>query len=115
MKGFIALACLLTISNSCIAQINTDEKLHFGAGIIAGVTGGVVAHKVSKGNKWWAIAGAVGTSLVAGLAKEGLDRSQGKEWDNRELAATVLGGVAVGVTIEIFNGIKRKKQSKAKL
>ena len=102
------------VGNSCIAQINTDEKLHFGAGIIAGVTGGVVAHKVSKGNKWWTIAGAVGTSLVAGLAKEGLDKSQGKEWDNRELAATVLGGVAVGVTIEIFNGIKRKKRNRSK-
>ncbi|MCO5724132.1 hypothetical protein [Robiginitalea marina] len=111
MKCLLFPILFLFGSPLAIGQVTFDEKLHFGAGIVAGAAGGFVAHKISKGDKWWTIAGAVGTSLVAGVAKEAIDEAQDGDWDNRELAATALGGVVVGVTIEIFSGKKKKKKA----
>ena len=85
--------------------------LHYGAGLVAGGAGAFLAHEISGGNKWWTIAGAVGTSLLAGVAKEAIDKWEDGNWDNAELAATVAGGVTVGVTIEIFHGRKKRKSA----
>jgi hypothetical protein len=110
MKRILIPTIILLSSYHALGQVTVDEQLHFGAGIVAGAAGGFVAHKISKGDKWWTIAGAVGTSLVAGVAKEAIDQAQDNDWDNRELAATALGGVVVGVTIEIFSGKNKKKK-----
>jgi hypothetical protein len=110
MKRLLIPTFILFSSYHALGQVTYEEKLHFGAGIVAGATGGFVAHKLSKGDKWWTIAGAVGTSLVAGVAKEAIDKAQDDNWDNRELAATALGGVVVGVTIEIFSGKNKKRK-----
>lgn len=112
MKPALVPLFVLFSSHLAMGQVTFDEKLHFGAGIVAGAAGGFVAHKISKGDKWWTIAGAVGTSLVAGVAKEAIDEAQDGDWDNRELAATALGGVVVGVTIEVFSGKKNKKKAR---
>ncbi len=92
------------------AQSN-DKLLHFGAGVVSGAAGAFIAHEISGGNKWWAIAGAVGGSLIAGMAKEAIDKNNYGKWDNGDLAATVAGGVTVGVAIEIFHGRKKRKSA----
>ena len=63
--------------------------LHYGAGLVTGGAGAFLAHEISGGNKWWTIAGAVGTSLLAGVAKEAIDKWEDGNWDNAELVATV--------------------------
>lgn len=94
-----------------MSHAQNDKLLHFGAGVVAGGAGAFLAHEISGGDKWWTIAGAVGTSLIAGMAKEAIDKSNYGTWDNGDLAATVAGGVTVGLAIEIFSG--RKKNNAA--
>ena len=55
----------------------------------------------------------VGGSLVAGLAKEAIDKNRYGVWDNGDLAATVAGGVTVGVVIELFRGKNRRGRTSA--
>lgn len=94
------------------AQAQDHELgLHYGAGLVAGGAGAFLAHEISGGDKWWTIAGAVGTSLIAGVAKEAIDKWEDGNFDNAELAATVAGGVTVGITIEIFHGRKKRKST----
>ena len=38
------------------------------------------------------------------------DEYKYKGWDNRDLAATVLGGVSIGITIDIFSEKKHRKE-----
>lgn len=100
------------LSSSYALAQNHDKWLHFGAGVVAGGAGAFVAHEISGGNKWWTIAGAVGGSLLAGAAKEAIDKNRYGTWDNGDLAATVAGGVTVGIAIEIFHGRKKGKSAK---
>ncbi|MDX1315600.1 MAG: hypothetical protein R3356_08865, partial [Eudoraea sp.] len=37
------------------------------------------------------------------LAKEAMDERSSNSWDNADLGATVLGGITVGVTIELIS------------
>jgi len=109
MKKFLVLTLLLSLGKSY--SQDHDLLLHYGAGIVAGGAGAFFAHEISGGDKWWTIAGAVGTSLIAGVAKEAFDKWEDGYWDNAELAATAAGGVTVGVTIEIFHGRKKRKSA----
>lgn len=101
---FIAFGCQLTQ-----AQIGKDKYLHFGAGVVAGAGGALLASELSDNNRFWTFTGAVGASLLAGLAKEAIDESNYGGWDNADLGATVLGGITAGVTIDIFTGRKRRR------
>ncbi len=89
-----------------------DKVLHFGAGVASGVVGAFIAHEISGGDKWWSIAGAIGGSLIAGAGKELIDNNKNGSWDNGDLAATVAGGVTVGIAIEIFSGRKKRRTAK---
>lgn len=109
MRKALLIMILSGLSSSYAFAQNHDKWLHFGAGVVAGGAGAFVAHEISGGNKWWTIAGAVGTSLVAGMAKEAIDKNKYGTWDNGDLAATVAGGVTVGVAIELFSGRKKRK------
>lgn len=108
MKKLLTLF-LFTVCSLSHAQ--NDKLLHFGAGVVAGGAGAFLAHEISGGDKWWTIAGAVGTSLLAGMAKEAIDKNEYGTWDNGDLAATVAGGVTVGLAIEIFSGRKNRQTS----
>ncbi len=105
------LVILLFLCFSAISSAQQDKLLHFGAGVIAGGAGAFLAHEISHGDKWWTIAGAVGGSLIAGVAKEAIDKNSYGTWDNGDLAATVAGGVTVGLAIEIFHGKKKRNTS----
>ena len=115
MKNSLALLILLFTVVRLNAQLENDKVLHFGAGALSGAIGGLLASEISDGDRTWTYVGAVGTSLLAGLAKESIDQSNGNPWDNGDLAATILGGVTVGVTIDLFSGKKRRKRNQLTL
>lgn len=115
MKCATVIFVLALITFQGNAQLEQDKVLHFGVGALCGVGGAVLADELSDGNRFWIFTGAVAGSLLAGVAKEAWDEQQNNTWDNGDLAATVLGGVAVGVTIELFSGKKRKARRKAKV
>lgn len=114
------LALLLFVQFSLKGQVEDDKVLHFAAGAFSGAAGALIASKISKRNRFWTVTGSVGASLLAGLAKEAIDKSNGGKWDNGDLAATVLGGVTVGVSIELFSKksgkyyVRRDKSAKKK-
>ena len=99
---------LLLIQFSVRGQIEQDKALHFAAGAFAGATGALIASKVTKRNRFWTVTGSVAASVLAGLAKEAIDTGNGGEWDNGDLAATALGGVTVGISIELFSKLEGK-------
>jgi hypothetical protein len=104
---FLILVLLITKS---YAQIEKDKALHFLGGNLYGLVGAGLASQISKGNRAWTFVGSVGGSLLIGLAKEAIDENQYNGWDNADLLATVLGGAAVGVTIDIFKKRKKRKR-----
>lgn len=92
-------------------QVERDKALHFLGGSLFGLAGAGIAKQMSDGNRVWTFVGSVAGSAVAGVAKEAIDSGQdGNQWDNDDLAATVLGGITVGVTIDIFSKKKDKKR-----
>ena len=102
---FAALACKLSY-----AQIQNDDVLHFSAGILSGAGGAFIASEISHGNRFWTFTGAIAGSLLAGTIKEAIDNKNYGGWDNRDLGATVLGGITAGITIDIFT--KKRKTKK---
>lgn len=109
MKKIVILLLFFNSTTQLFGQIESDKALHFLGGNLYGLVGAGVASEISDGNRTWTFIGAVGGSLLIGLAKESIDEKQYGGWDNADLLATVLGGIAVGVTIDIF---KKKKQRK---
>lgn len=103
---------LLFLSGFTAFAQSEDKILHFGAGVVSGAAGAFIAHEISGGDKWWSIAGAIGGSLIAGAGKELIDNNKNGSWDNGDLAATVAGGITVGVAIELFSGRKKRRTAK---
>ena len=88
------------------AQDFNDKAKHFGAGFVIGGVGGYTANKMFDGNRYWTWAGAVGSSLVAGLAKESQDGTK----EINDVMYTTLGGVASGLLLELLLNKKRKSR-----
>ena len=108
----IMLSILIFISALPLsAQLQEDKVLHFAAGAASGFIGAKIADKISHKDPNWRIVGAFASSLLVGLAKEAYDEHQYKGWNNDDLAVTVLGGVTVGVAINLFSGKKNKKKT----
>lgn len=111
--SFLVLLLFVLTCLPLKAQVEQDKILHFGIGALTGAAGALVASELSNQNRFWTVTGAVATSLLAGIAKEAYDERQSNSWDNADLGATVLGGIAVGVTIELFTKKNGKRyQSK---
>lgn len=107
MKQFLSvflLSCFYTISS---AQIADDKLKHFGAGVAIGGIGALAANKLFNGDRYWTWSMAVGSSLAAGLAKEGYDKSNGNSWENSDILYTALGGIVSGLAFELF--VNRKQ------
>ena len=103
----LVLFCMLTSSH---AQVERDKALHFLGGNLFGLAGAGIAKQASDGNRVWTFVGSVMGSTLIGIAKESVDAGQSDNgWDNDDLAATILGGVTVGVTIELFSKKKKKR------
>lgn len=115
MQKILILLAILT-QFSLHAQIREDHVLHFGAGMVSGAAGALLASEISNKNRFWTFSGAVAGSLLAGLAKEAIDAGQpDNRWSNSDLGATVLGGVTVGVTIDLFTARARKRRKAGQL
>jgi len=105
------------ICSNSHGQVEMDKALHFVGGSLFGLAGAGIAKKASKGNRIWTFAGAVTGSTLAGVAKEAIDDGQSNNsWDNEDLVATILGGITVGLAVELFskkdaNGRLRGKYS----
>ena len=110
MKTVIVGVTFFLCALPLCAQLEQDKLKHFAAGTLSGAIGADIADGFSGGNRYWRIAGAVTSSLLAGLAKEAYDEHKYGGWDNRDLAATVLGGVSIGITIDIFSEKKQRKE-----
>lgn len=110
MKKIGLIFILMVYANHITAQVERDKALHFVGGTLYGLVGAGVAKQISDGDRYWTFAGAVGGSFLVGLAKESIDKKQYGGWDNDDLLATVLGGMSVGFTIDVFTNKKRKKR-----
>ncbi|MGB5458925.1 MAG: hypothetical protein WBM85_03120, partial [Eudoraea sp.] len=71
------LVMLLFVQFSMRSQIEEDKALHFAAGAFSGAAGALIASKISKRNRIWTVTGSVAASLMAGLAKEAIDKGNG--------------------------------------
>ncbi|WP_419211389.1 hypothetical protein ACNR9Q_11640 [Maribacter sp. X9] len=110
MKKLLSFLILIFSLQTLFGQIESDKALHFLGGNLYGLVGAGVASELSDGNRTWTFVGSVGGSLLIGLAKESIDEKQYGGWDNGDLFATVLGGIAVGATIDIFKKRKQRKR-----
>jgi uncharacterized protein YfiM (DUF2279 family) len=110
MRILVFILIMLLSFNFVNSQIESDKALHFAGGALFGLAGAGIAKEISNGDRAWTFVGAVGGALLVGLGKEAVDAGQeGNSWDNGDVLATALGGVAVGITIDIFTGKKRRK------
>lgn len=117
MKKLLVFFLTISITQNLWCQIETDKALHFLGGSLFGLAGAGIAKHATNGNRWWTFAGAVGGSALVGLGKEAIDAGQDdNSWDNDDLLATILGGVTVGITIDLFTDHnKGKRVSQASL
>ena len=112
MKKISLILLLLLSYNISTAQLlaQEDKQKHFVAGSIVGaISYGVILQETE--DKHLAFFGSIATSFVAGYLKETFDKKQGIPFDNEDLAATALGGLSIGITLDIFTrqGKKRKR------
>ena len=79
-----------------------DKQAHFAAGtVFGGVAYGFILKET--GSKTKALLGAITTAFIVGTLKESRDSGQdGNRFDKRDLLATTYGGIAVGVTMDIY-------------
>ena len=106
-KLAVVLFFTLRITN---AQIQEDKKLHFAAGAIASGIGYEYVYSKTKDKNKAFVAGIL-TSVLAGTAKETYDSFQpNNKFDTKDLKATVLGGISIGLTIKLFNKNKKKNE-----
>ncbi len=113
MKPQVFVLAVFLAFNFGNSQIENDKVLHFAGGALFGLAGAGIAKEISDGDRYWTFAGAVGGALLVGLGKEAIDSGQdGNSWDNGDVLATALGGIAVGFTIDIFTAKKGRKQAR---
>ncbi|MBO0331759.1 hypothetical protein [[Muricauda] lutisoli] len=103
MRTLIPTLLFFVLASHCHGQVERDKALHFLGGNLFGLAGAGIAKQASHGNRIWTFVGSVAGSTLVGVAKETVDAGQRDNgWDNEDLAATILGGITVGVTIDLF-------------
>tara|TARA_R110000744_G_scaffold198165_1_gene317376 strand:- start:225 stop:533 length:309 start_codon:yes stop_codon:yes gene_type:complete len=97
------LIAFMLISNLCFSQIAHDKKQHYAAGVFTSSVAYAYVYTKTK-NKKKAVIYSVISAVVVGSLKEAVDsRQPGNKFDPQDLLATTLGGITVGVTIQLFN------------
>lgn len=105
---YLSIVLFFLSSFNFYGQNFENAAKHVGAGVVVGGVGGYAAHKIFNGQRGWTWAGAVGSSLAAGLAKETYDKSTSGIWQTDDVLYTTLGGVISGLAMEfLFNKSKR--------
>lgn len=100
MKPLLTLMIIIS-SQLCIGQIDKDKQLHFAAGVLIGGATNAIVYGKTK-NKTKAFIWGVAVSSVAAITKEVYDEYSYGGFDTMDLGATVLGGIVVNVTFNIF-------------
>jgi hypothetical protein len=70
MKKILTISLLLFLAVKAYGQIEQDKVLHYLGGNLYGLVGAGVANEISDGDRTWTFVGAVGGSLLIGLAKQ---------------------------------------------
>lgn len=110
MRTLILTLVLFILASQLHGQVERDKALHFLGGNLFGLAGAGIAKQASDGNRVWTFVGSVAGSTLIGLAKETVDAGQRENgWDNDDLVATILGGITVGVAIEVFSKKRDKR------
>ncbi|MFX0557641.1 hypothetical protein ACOCEA_12645 [Maribacter sp. CXY002] len=99
---YVFITLFLAIGTMGQAQEIENVAKHVGAGAVIGGVGGYAAHKIFKGQRGWTWAGAIGSSLAAGLAKETYDKSTAGVWQTDDVLYTTLGGIISGLAMELL-------------
>lgn len=107
MRTISILFFVLILHTFGQAQATANAGKHLGAGVVIGAVGGYAAHKVFKGSRGWMWAGALGSSLAAGVAKETYDKSQGALWENDDILYTAIGGAISALVLDMILDSKR--------
>jgi hypothetical protein len=102
MKNASLLLFLMITCAFGYAQNAENASKHLGSGVVIGAVGWYAAHKVFKASRVWTWAGAVGSSLAAGLAKEAYDQSSGAVWENDDIIYTAIGGIISGLVLDMI-------------
>ena len=103
MKTILTLLFLILSLNST-AQLLTeyDKQYHFAVGAIAAAGAYTLFYTKTK-NKKKALIYSIASSILVGTLKELADsREKGNRFDKRDLLATTYGGLAIGVTFNLF-------------
>lgn len=109
MKLPAILTILLLAGQLGQAQIENDKVLHFAGGGLFGLAGAGLGKELLGDSPAGTIGGALILSTAVGAGKEALDASrENGQWDNADLLATSLGGLAAGLLVELFTRRKPK-------
>ena len=110
MKKLCAIFLIVLSAAVVNAQVDQDKKLHFLAGGLASSYGYTYTYDKTK-NKTKATFAGIGLAMLAGAIKETIDsRQHNNKFDLEDLAATTLGGITIGVTINLFNNDRKSKK-----
>jgi len=110
MKYIFTLLLLLTLLPTANAQLLTesDKQQHFAAGVvIGGISYGLLLEETE--DKKIALLGSIAAAFAAGYIKEMSDAKRGSKFDDRDLLASTLGGLSIGITFDILGRNGKKK------
>ena len=94
---------LITMLFPMLVLSQQDKIKHFAAGATISSLTYISVYKTTK-NKKKAIIYSIAASSIAGLSKELYDSNK-TGFDNKDLIATIAGGISVNITIDLFNKI----------
>ena len=84
-----------------IFGIEEDKVNHFTAGYMIGFVTTAVTWKFTE-RKWIAVVSGIAVSSLAGHLKESYDMKHGGFYNNKDLKATVIGGLSGTITIRLL-------------
>lgn len=107
MKTIVLI--LFLIPTMVLSQIPQDKRKHFVAGAYFGGGTSMIVYD-QTGNYKKAFVYGVLSSITVGLAKELYDQHKYGGFDNKDLLATILGGVTINIPLYFYE--KRHKKRK---
>ena len=104
------LLVFLFINTGLYGQIiKTDKQSHMLGGTFGGTIGYELVWEKTKDKKK-AMMGAIAGALIVGVLKESYDSTRpNNKFDKNDLAATVTGGIVIGITINLIKKKKKKR------